>query len=272
MSRAIPVLMYHHVSPSPGLVTVTPENFDSQMAGIAQKGYRTLAADEFLDIVEGRGAMPARSVFITFDDGYLDNYVYAWPILRRYNLRATIFAITGRIGDGVARACAGSSAVPPPTPDHRSCGAAIAENRADGVMLRWSEIEKMEQSGTVEIHSHTHTHQRWDQLFPVAAARVAAVAEDIGRSRQELEKRLGKRSLHLCWPWGYFEPDYLDAATQAGFSALYTVERGVAVAGQDPRRIPRVTTKNRPGAWLNSRLAIYRHSWLARFYIRLRGA
>jgi len=271
MTRAVPVLMYHHVSPHPGLVTVSPETFEEHMVTLARKKYRALAADEFLEFLQGKRTLSGRQVLITFDDGYLDNYVYAYPILQRYGLKATIFAVTGLIGDGTARKYLGAAKVLPATPDHRACKAAVAEGRADEVMLRWSEIEAMEASGAVEIHSHTHSHVRWDQLHTDKAQRLAAVEADLIASRTELKRRLGKDSRHLCWPWGYFEPEYQSIAARIGFAAQYATVRGVNVAGSDPQCIPRLVMKDRPAGWLATRAAIYQSAFLGGLYSRLRG-
>lgn len=272
MTRAVPVLMYHHVSPQPGLVTVSPETFEEHMAYLARKKYRALAADEFLEFLQGQRTLDGRQVLITFDDGYLDNYVYAYPILKRYDLKATIFAITGLIGDGDARACLGAAKVLPATPDHRACKAAIAEGRADEVMLRWSEIETMQASGALEIHSHTHTHQRWDQLHADKNQRLAALEKDLTASQAALTTRLGKASQHLCWPWGYFETEYQTIAAQLGFTAQYSTLRGVNTRGDDPQRIARLVMKDRAGSWFATRVAIYQNVFLGRLYTRWRGS
>lgn len=272
MTQAVPVLMYHHVCPHPGLVTVSPETFEEHMAYLARKKYRALAADEFLEFLQGRRALDARSVLITFDDGYLDNYVYAWPILKRYGLKATIFTITSLMGEGAARTYLGAAKVLPATPDHRGCKAAVAEGRADDVMLRWSEIEAMEASGAIEVHSHTHTHQRWDQLHPDKAQRLAVVEADLAASHAALKTRLGKDSRHLCWPWGYFEPEYQEAADKLGFVAQYATAHGVNVAGKDPQCIPRLVMKDRPVGWFATRVSIYQSAFLGGLYSRLKNS
>ena len=272
MTRAVPVLMYHHVSPNPGLVTVGPETFEEHMVYLARKKYHALAADEFLEFLQGKRTLSGRNVLITFDDGYLDNYVYAYPILQRYGLKATIFAITGLIGDGAARTYLGAAKVLPATPDHRACKAAVAEGRADEVMLRWSEIEAMEASGAVEVHSHTHSHVRWDQLHPDKAQRLAAVEADLVAARAALKTHLGKDSRHLCWPWGYFEPEYQSIASELGFTAQYATTKGVNTVGTDVRSIPRIVVKDKDTRWLATRAWIYSHPPAARLYSRLRGA
>ena len=270
MTRAVPVLMYHHVSPNPGLVTVSPETFEEHMATLARKKYHALAPDEFLEFLQGKRTLGGRNVLITFDDGYLDNYVYAYPILQRYGLKATIFAISGLIGAGAARAYLGAAKVLPATPDHRACKAAVAAGRADEAMLRWSEIEAMVASGAVEIHSHTHTHQRWDQLHADNKQRFDAVEADLDAARTALKTHLGRESRHLCWPWGYFEPEYQSIAERSGFVAQYATARGVNVADGDTRCIPRLVMKDRSAGWLATRVAIYQNAWLGKIYSRLR--
>lgn len=272
-ARSVPVLMYHHVSPHPGLVTVSPQTFEHQMAQLEKSGYTALSADQFLSFLEGETTAPEKSVLITFDDGYLDNYVHAFPVLQRHGLHAVVFAVTGWIGDGACRPHSGEADVAslPDCPNHKQCFQAINDGRADEAMLRWSEIERMEASGVVEIHSHTHSHIRWDQAFPDMGERLAKLEEDLARSRQTLQDRLGKTDRHLCWPWGYFEPGYQDVATRAGFVAQYTVAKGVNQPGSDPRRISRIVVKDRTGNWLSSRLWIYRRPWVGGLYLKLRG-
>lgn len=272
MTRAVPALMYHHVCPQPGLVTVSPETFEEHMAYLARKKYHALAADEFLEFLQGARRLTGRNVLITFDDGYLDNYVYAWPILKRYGLKAIIFTITGLMGAGAARAYLSAGKVLPATPDHRACKAAVAEGRTDDVMLRWSEIEAMETSGAVEIHSHTHSHVRWDQLHADKNQRLAAVETDLAASRAALKAHLGKESQHLCWPWGYFEPEYQTIAAKLGFQAQYATARGVNVAGSDPQSVARLVMKDRPAGWFATRVSIYQNAFLGGLYSRLRGA
>lgn len=268
MSRALPVLMYHHVSPNPGLVTVSPATFRAHMEAIAAAGYRTLSADDCLDFLQGHRDLAGKNVLITFDDGYLDNYVHAYPVLRELGLKATIFAVTDWIGDGPLRPLDSEL---PPCPDHRACKAAIAEGRADEVMLRWSEIEAMEASGAIEIHSHTHTHTRWDKTVADPAARRAALAQDLAQSKDTLKQRLGREERHLCWPQGYFDQDYVSVARELGFEALYTTRKHVNTRSTPATDIGRLVTKERDGRWLLQRLAIYSSPLLGRLYTALRG-
>jgi peptidoglycan/xylan/chitin deacetylase (PgdA/CDA1 family) len=265
--------MYHHVISNPGLVTVSPQNFELHMQTLAEKGYSALTADQFAGFLQGRNDVPARSVLITFDDGYLDNYVHAFPIMQRLGLHGVIFVVTGWIGEGAPRPHAGEtgSAAVPDCPNHKLCTHAIASGKADDVMLRWSEIERMEAGGCIETQSHTHSHVRWDKLFADKGERLAALEQDLRRSLETLHGRLGRSYTHLCWPWGYFEPEYQIVASELGFTTQYTAAKGLNRAGDDPAHIHRMVAKNRPGSWLSSRLWIYRQPWVGRLYLKLRG-
>jgi peptidoglycan/xylan/chitin deacetylase (PgdA/CDA1 family) len=269
--KSVPVLMYHHVSPNPGLVTMSPENFEAHMAYLAGAGYRSIRADELAAFMEGRQTLKGKNVLITFDDGFLDNYVYAYPLLKRYGLHAVIFSVTGWIGDGPARDHLDSGKALPDTPDHKACKKAIADGRPDEVMMRWSEIEAMETDSTIEIHSHTHSHIRWDQQYPEQTSRLQALQDNLQLSRDTLQSRLGRSSRHLCWPWGYTEAGYADAARSVGYDVQYLTEKRANYAGGSVDAIGRIVAKEKPASWLASRLRIYSNRYLATAYTRLRG-
>lgn len=260
---ALPVLMYHHVSPQRGLVTVAPQTFRAHMAWLARRGYRTVGCDELAGFLAG-APLPDKSVLVTFDDGYLDNYVHAHPVLTEFGLKAVLFLITGWLGDGPARTDA-------ETPAHGECMTRVKAGRADDVMLRWSEVERMRAAGSFEFHSHTHTHTRWDREIAAPAERAERLGADLAQSRASLQQRLGATSRHLCWPQGYYDADYCRVARAAGFDHLYTVEKGTCTRTTAAGRIPRVVIKDRRDSWFGRRLWLYRHPALAAAYLRLRG-
>lgn len=101
-SRVVPVLMYHHISPSPGLVTVSPDHFAAQMHWLKRHGYTALTLDALAGFLAGE-PVPDKSVVITFDDGYVDNWVHAHPVLQATGLHAVLFVITRWLTDGPVR-------------------------------------------------------------------------------------------------------------------------------------------------------------------------
>ncbi|MCZ4329949.1 polysaccharide deacetylase family protein [Castellaniella denitrificans] len=259
-NRTVPVLMYHHVTPAGGAINVTPGHFRDQLAWLRDHGYRGLTCEEFAAHLAGAAA-PERSVLITFDDGYLDNYVHAWPLLREYGFHAVIFLVTSWIGDGPARPCADErGAALPETPDHAECMRRIAAGDAAGIALRWSEIERMRVDGQVEFHSHTHTHTRWDKQEGDKNARMV---DELAQSRASLARHLGEVSDHLCWPQGYFDADYVRIAQSAGFRHLYTTRAfGRNRPGSDPASIFRFAVRDTSGASVGRRIRVAAHPLL----------
>jgi len=254
VAHTVPVLMYHHVSPSPGAITCTPEHFEDQLRWLAERGYRSLTSDEFAGHLQGK-AVPSKSVLITFDDGYLNNWVYAHPLLKKYGFNAMLFVVTSWVHDGVVRPHAGQPDVPA-TPDHHTCQRLINEGQSDQVILRWSELQKMQEEGTFEIHSHTHTHTRWDKSDR-AAEKNALMAEELAQSRAALLQNMGAVSEHFCWPQGYFDDDYVRVAQDAGFKYLYTTKAfGQNRKGTDPAHIYRFAVRNTTGASVGRRIRV----------------
>ncbi|WP_169763686.1 polysaccharide deacetylase family protein, partial [Campylobacter mucosalis] len=95
---SVTVLMYHHVLNEPDqVITRSVEQFRAQMKFLCDNNYKCLTSSEFLAYKNGELVLPKKSVFITFDDGWRDNFYYAYPILKEFNLSATIFIVTSWI-------------------------------------------------------------------------------------------------------------------------------------------------------------------------------
>ena len=266
---AIPILMYHHVSPHPGLVTISPETFEAQMRYLSENQFYCMTPEEVEHYIDTGEPVPAKSVLLTFDDGYLDNYAYAYPILKKYNLKATLFGITAWFRDGPVRSIEEAQSL---TKDHVDCAYAIRDGLHDSVMIRWSELQKMISEGVFNLHSHTHTHTRFDKMPAPRAAQIAALDHDLALSTQTLKEKLNIDSAHLCWPQGHYDDEYIKAAKSAGFRMLYTTQKRPIVPGCDKSRLGRIVIKDKAGFWFASRLWIYSKPTFSKIYTAIRGS
>ena len=263
INSSVPVLMYHHVRPQAGMIACTPENFESQLQWLQKNGYHGLTLDEFAAHLAGKPV--GKGVLITFDDGYLNNWVYAYPLLKKYGFKATIFLVTSWINHGDCRVNSDVNAELPACPDHHTCEQLIHAGRSDEVILRWSEIQAMQESGLIEFHSHTHTHTRWDLLD--GEDKNVRMQWELQQSRATLVNELGEVSDHLCWPQGYFDEDYIQIAQQAGFTYLYTTQAfGRNTKHTSPAHIYRFAVRNRPGTTLGKRIRASHHPLMAPFF------
>ena len=96
----IPVLAYHQVDVEfeLGVNSISPQSFESQMRFVVEQGYTAITPDCLIQAITSHSALPCRSILITFDDGYENFYTYAYPILKKHGLTATVFMLAGYIG------------------------------------------------------------------------------------------------------------------------------------------------------------------------------
>ncbi|NJM41925.1 MAG: polysaccharide deacetylase family protein [Anaerolineae bacterium] len=173
----VPILMYHYISvPPPNAdkyrldLSVTPKNFEAQLKYLAENGFTTISLYELHAYLNSGRPLPPKPVVLTFDDGYIDNYTEAFPLLKKYRMTGTFFVVSEF---------------------------ASSTNPA---YMRWNHIKEMSDAGmSIESHSRAHTDLRtrrgdfqglvWDTL-PVL---------------DQIEKVTGKRPRFFCYPFGKYD-------------------------------------------------------------------
>jgi peptidoglycan/xylan/chitin deacetylase (PgdA/CDA1 family) len=276
---AIPVFMYHHINwHAEDLVTLTPRDFENHLRVLAEKKIQTLFLDELFDILTGKKEISRPAVVLTFDDGHLDNWVYAFPLLKKYGMKATIFVITSWIGSGVKRRCWDGGDFKnqelPEIPHHKEAKKRAGEgDRA--VALQWEEAREMEASGLVDIQSHTHFHRDYfqgpEESRHLDLAKKEELAADLRQSKDLIEAHLEKKCRFLAWPWGKYDEPAVAVAQGAGFGGILTTEKGVNCPGSNPLRIKRIVAKSGDPAWFSTRIWIYSHCLVGGMYSRVVG-
>jgi peptidoglycan/xylan/chitin deacetylase (PgdA/CDA1 family) len=251
--------MYHHVNPNKeDLVTVTPEVFEGQMRCLRDGGYRAITPDDLVAHLRG-GAIPKKSVVITFDDGWLDNYRFAFPVLKKYGIRATIFLVTDRVD----RASPGGREAGSSVPTHRESKELVRAGEERRVVLNWDHVREMAGSGLVEFSSHTKTHARCDTLS------ADGLVSELRGSKDAIEERTGRTCRYLCWPHGRTSVEALETAKKVGYHAAFTTKPGVVEADDDPFDIPRIVVKD-DVPWFARRITIYTSGNLSRLYLAVK--
>ena len=273
----LPVLTYHHVAERGGdRLTVDLAGFEAQVRYLAERGYTTLHAPEFVRCLRGEIPAPDRAVLLTFDDGYVDTWAYAFPILKRYKAKATLFLVTAWVSNAPRRrhtledAWAGAPAATlPPAPPHEAARAELARRGpASPLALTWDEVAAMERSGVMDVQSHTHTHPLCRVGQEIDEPRLR---EELRRSRALIEERLGKRCRVLCWPRGWFNEAAVRIAYEEGYEACFGTIPGANGGAADLGALRRIDVRRGGAGWLAARLFIYTRPALAAWYMRLRG-
>ena len=169
MLKSLPVVMYHSVHTwfNRGLV-ISPELFEAQCRAMVEAGWRSASLPEAEEYLLNGAPLPPKTAWLTFDDGYLDNYVYAWPILEKYGLHGTVFATLDLVENpGPARLTLrdvweGGAAMEDlpvahnPMQTHPELG---FEERKDN-FLNWEEVRRMEASGVMHTAAHSLRHDK----------------------------------------------------------------------------------------------------------------
>jgi peptidoglycan/xylan/chitin deacetylase (PgdA/CDA1 family) len=252
--------MYHHINPHRGdTVTVTPEVFESQLRHLRESGYRTLTAEELFSFIKGELKVTQKSVVITFDDGWLDNYLYAFPVLKKYHLNATIFVITDR----VEMASGNVQSLPDAVPTHNESKALLEKGEACRVTLSWELMEEMSAGGLVKFYSHTKSHAKCNVLSE------QQLREELGGSKGVIERKSGRPCPFLCWPYGKYNDGAVRLAREAGYEALFTTNHGVVTAGSDPSAVKRIVVKD-SSEWFRRRMFVYTNPILAPLYLAVK--
>lgn len=259
LHNSIPVVMYHHVSPVGKELNVTPEILEDHLKVLRQKGWKTLRGDEFLYFLQSK-EIPRKCVLLTFDDGFVDNYLFAYPLLNKYKMKAMLFAATAFIEDiDIKRDYF------IPLTHKESWRLALTERRSE-VMCTWNELKEMEVSELFDIQSHGHSHKTPEYM---KENKYAELKKDLLVSKSIMERRLSKEVLHLAWPKGHYDQMGINIATDAGFKALYTTERGTNT-DNNLYELKRLPVKYKDGKWLIGKLRIYSSVSFTKLYLTLR--
>lgn len=216
--QGIPILMYHKVNPDPstgGLgLRVPPDKFEWQMKYLRKNGYETVSLEDVMDHFEKGKHLPDKPIVITFDDGYKDNYRFAYPIMKKYGYTGTIFVVSKAIGN-------------------TNFFDVEKKLQPENKIMDWHEIRELAEAGFT-IGAHTVDHPHLAEVPPEVAR------HQIEESKRALEHGLKKPVEFFAYPYGSYNDTVADLVKQAGYRAAVTTELGLAKADSNPFKLRRI--------------------------------
>ncbi len=225
----LPILTYHSIDNSGSVISTSPEKFRSQMQYLSDSSYNVISLNEIATCIRENRSFPARSVVITFDDGFKNNYEIAYPILKEYGFSATIFLVTGYCGKN--NQWLGQ---PPEIPELEIMG--------------WDEIVEMSRDG-IDFGAHTVNHPNLLELTQEQAE------DEMIDSKKEIEARLGKNIMCFAYPYGG-KINRFSKILSDEFQCAVTTEMKVADLGSDVYLLPRIDmyyfSRNSFFSWIGS--------------------
>lgn len=202
------ILMYHSITDNKDFFCVKPSDFERQIKYLRENNFNVISLDKLVWHLENNN-FPPKTVALTFDDGYEDNFTSAFPILKKYNFPATIFLETAVLGR--------------------------EKTNKSGViykMLKWGQIKEMKNSGIFEFGAHTLNHPKLSQL------NLMSVEKEIIQSKEILEDMLGKKCVFFAYPFGDFNEQTIIIAKK-NFKAVFTVKNGTIKYGDNLMELKR---------------------------------
>lgn len=202
------ILMYHSVGGNGAHFTVAPDAFERQMRYLA----RTRAVVPLPELADRlrKGESVAGCVALTFDDGYRDNLENALPILEKYNLPATIFVITGRLGEAFRN-----------------------KSGSELTLLSREDLVRLAAHPLISLMPHSATHPKLTDLPLPEAIR------EMEDSRRFLEELTGRPARVFAYPKGCFSEDMAEHIRTGDWSAAVSTREGLVRAGDDPAALKR---------------------------------
>lgn len=218
----IPILVYHHIDDDPyepnSLIT-PPDKFRKDMEAVKAAGFQSVLPQDLIDYVDGKKELPDNPVVITFDDGYLSNYEYAYPVLKELGLKATISVIGWSVGRD----------------EHRIEGKQFYPH------FSWSQAKEMVDSGVIDIQNHTFDlHESLPDDKTVRTGVLQMVGETDGDYARALEKDIAylerlieAETRHevnvFTYPFGYYSHLSEQILMDMGYRMTLSTKPGISV-------------------------------------------
>ena len=216
-----PILIYHYVENVKDekdtirkSLNIPPYLFIKQVETLKNAGYTFINASQLMDIMDGKIESPQKIVTITFDDGYRDFYTDVFPILKKYNVKAVAYIVSGFLDKA-------------------------------NYMFTW-QLKEIARSGLVEIGAHTIHHYSLKGLTPLTTK------YEIEESKRELERIIEAPVVSFAYPDGSFDDQAIRLVKEAGFKSAVTTMHGFEISQKNKYSIYRIHPGDKTGNTLLS--------------------
>jgi len=233
-SIPLPVVMYHGLLKDKryhNKFFISPQLFEKDLRYFQENNYTPIVVKDLIDYVDNGVPLPEKPVVITFDDGFYNSYVYAYPLLREYNMKAVI-SIIGKLTDKASL---------------------IKDESPSYSYLTWDEVKELNGSGIIEIQNHSYDmhdndHNRrgamQKQGESVEQYRLA-LEEDVGNFQNQIYEMIGQKPTAFTYPYGFFSKNSKDILKNMGFRASFSCAEGINFITRDPDCLYRLKRVNR---------------------------
>lgn len=221
----IPVVMYHAVLKDEsrhGKYVISPAEFENDLIYLKNHGYTTILVEDLITYTRG-GELPEKPILLTFDDGYYNNYLYAFEIAKQYRCKFVISPIG---------ACADQYTDAP-------------EENAYYSHATWSQLKEMADSGLVEVQNHSYDLHKSDRgrlgvkkvSGETESQYESMLTQDLTRAQEAIEKNVGIRPTAFVYPFGAASNSTPEIVKKLGFLATFTCREKTSCVTRDPESL-----------------------------------
>ena len=220
---ALPIIMYHGIlkdTSRQGKYVISPALLESDISYLKERGYTPVFMQQVVDYVKSGVPLPEKPIVLSFDDGYYNNYTYAFPLAQKYGVKLVIAPILTQT-EQFSKA---------------------QEENANYGHITWDNMREMVASGHVEIQNHTYNlHQSSGNRLGVRKISgetsqhyKTLLINDLQTAQTEITKQIGVTPTTFVYPFGAFSSETEDYVRQMGFQATFTCESQINYLTSDP--------------------------------------
>jgi len=257
LPKIVSILTFHHITPIKDSLTIPPSLFEETLYEVSKK-YNFISYKDFTNFILTDGKLPNKAILLNLDDGYLDNYIYAYPILKKLNIPAIIFIITNNIKKSFS-----PREKMPYFKTHKELDKIPDKN----LFINTTEINEMLQSNLIEIESHTQSH------FICKNKTYKEVSDELDKSLLFIKENIIKKEHYcFCWPRGLFDKISLSAIEKSSYEFAFSTIDGAFHKGDNLYTIKRIDCSSWNGdktiylKRIKRKLAIYSNPIISKFY------
>ncbi len=221
----VPIIMYHSLLKDKASLNdyvISPELFEDDLKYFKENGYTTVTVNDLIDYVYQDKPLPQKCVMLTFDDGYYNNYEYAFPLLKKYNAKVVISPIA-KLSEVYTEA--------------------QERNPAYGHLLE-DDYKEMYSSGLVEFQNHSYNMHKLTPRKGIGKKfketdeeYKAVITEDISNAQRYIESVTGKPPTTFVYPFGEENGESLDILKKMGFLSTLNCSEKVNYISKDPESL-----------------------------------
>lgn len=211
----VPVLTYHHIQPlklaellGHKVLTADSTLFDQQIQYLQENGYTPLAAQDLVHALQTKTQLPEKSVIITIDDGYEDNYTYAFMTAKKYKFIMNFMISTELIDK----------------PGY----------------MQWEHLQEMTHNPYVRLYNHTTTHA------PLGLLTKDQITAEVTKANSDFQAKLGLENTIVTYPYGSYDNEAMQTLKDLGIQAAFSTDHGKTHCTSTIMRLPRLRIGNAP--------------------------